>query len=111
MANKIVLLTSHDTRYYREADRIIHLKDGKIEDEHSLVERELEEKSATRETKTAKDVWCDPGKHEKATSLKQEEEDREHGRVAFKVYKEYFLYGASAIVLFIISIVFLSGQG
>jgi hypothetical protein len=40
-----------------------------------------------------------------------QEEERETGKVAFKVYKEYFLYGASAIVLFIIALAFFSGQG
>ena len=59
-------------------------------------------------------VWRDPSKPAGlATSgdVPPQEEERETGKVAFKVYKEYFLYGASAIVLFIIALAFFSGQG
>ena len=111
-------MTTHHPRYRKEADKIIYLKDGKIEefkDELPLAESELE--NATPDGKTAGDVgvWRDPRElDESLTSgdvLLQQEEDRETGRVAFKVYKEYFLYGASAIVLFVIALVFFSGQG
>ena len=44
-------------------------------------------------------------------TINQVDEERGIGRVAFKVYKEYFTYGAWAIVCFIIALVYLSGQG
>ncbi|CAB4039916.1 multidrug resistance-associated 4-like, partial [Paramuricea clavata] len=67
LSSKIVLLTTHDTRYYQEADHIIHLA-------------ETECLMGTRR------------------------------EVKMCVYKEYFLYGVSAIVLFIVFLVFYSGQ-
>ena len=44
-------------------------------------------------------------------TIKQDDEERGIGRVAFKVYKEYFSYGARPVVCFIVALVFFSGQG
>jgi hypothetical protein len=106
-------LTTHDTRYYHEADHIVHLKGGKIEElkaELTLAEPELDQQNATPDGGDH-DVWGDPSGPGEAETLNLEEEERETGRVALKVYMEYFLYGASAIVWFIIALLFFSGQG
>ena len=44
-------------------------------------------------------------------TINQDDEERGIGRVAFKVYKEYFTYGAWAIVCVIVAFVYFSGQG
>ena len=44
-------------------------------------------------------------------TIKQDDEQRGIGRVAFKVYKEYFTYGAWATVCFIVALVYFSGEG
>ena len=44
-------------------------------------------------------------------TIDQGDEERGTGRVAFKVYKEYFTYGAWAIVCLIFALVYCSGQG
>jgi hypothetical protein len=75
-----------------------------------LAEPELDQQNATPDGGDH-DVWRDPSGPGEAETLNLEEEERETGRVAFKVYKEYFLYGASAIVWFIIASLFFSGQG
>jgi hypothetical protein len=109
-------LTTHDTRYYQEADQIIHLAGGKIEEFKtglSLAEFDLLQRNRVPDGKKAgvQDVWCFSNEEEGMETLKLEKEERETGRVAFKVYKEYFLYGVSAILLFIVFLVFYSGQG
>ena len=116
LSDKIILLTTSNTRYYQEADRIIHLKDGKIRELKAGVQlAELcgpENDTTTEEKKSADDEMpYDPDNLDIGVPLKQEREKREVGRVAFKVYKEYFSYGASAIVWFFLVLVLFSGQG
>ena len=117
MSDKIILLTTSNTKYYHEADHLVHLKDGKIRDlqvDLSLTELQEWIKKGTRPDKKKSadyEISHDPNEPTIGQSLKQEREKRELGRVAFKVYKEYFLYGASAIVLFLFILTFFSGQG
>ena len=56
-------------------------------------------------------VWRDPNRTGQTETLKHEWEERKTGRVGFKVYNEYFSYGGWAFVLFVIGLVFFSGQG
>ncbi|XP_028408178.1 multidrug resistance-associated protein 4-like isoform X2 [Dendronephthya gigantea] len=112
LANRIILLTSNGTKYYNEADHIVHLKGGKIEGQKNdmkFPDFDLKNKSEKQHEKMA--AWNDFDEQKEMRPLKVEEEWRERGRVSFNVYKEYFLFGASALVLFIIAVVFLSGQG
>ena len=116
MSDKIILLTTSNNRYYHEAEHIIHLKDGKIrkvQADLSLAELEkIQKDTRPGEKKSAdQEILHDPNELASGQSLKQERENREIGRVSSKVYKDYFLYGASAIVLFLFILVFFSGQG
>ena len=109
-------MTTPNTRYYQEADHIIHLEDGKItelKDDLPLAEFEGLQKDTTQGEKESADHETSHDQNEISSgqSLKLQKEKREFGRVAFKVYKEYFLYGASIIVLFFFVLVFISGQG
>lgn len=79
----------------------------------SLAELEKIEKDTQAEEQKSghHEMAHDPEELISGQPLKQGREKHEIGRVAFKVYKEYLLYGASAIVLFIFILVFFSGQG
>ena len=109
-------MTTDQPRYRQEAGHIINLIDEKIEElKDELPSAASENTAPGGKSAEGTDVWRNPSETEDSTAsgdvLRQEEEERETGRVAFKVYKEYFLYGASATVLFIIAMVFFSGQG
>ena len=116
LSDKIILLTTPNNRYFHEADLIIHLKDGKIREitaDLSLAELEKIEKYTQAEEQKSEhhETVNDPNGLTSGEPLKQESEKREVGRLAFRVYKEYLLYGASAIVLSVFILVFFSGQG
>ena len=109
-----MLLTTHNTRYFQEADQIHHLKDGKIielkVDDTQTGLQEL----VRRNEKISKDNEDECNEYKKENdnqTMKQVDEEREGGRVAFKVYKEYCLYGSCAVVCFIVALVYVSGQG
>ena len=116
MANKIVLLTTHNSRYFHEADEIIYLSGGKIEElkVDVLKSEMLPLESARHDEKISEDSddegYQDTEENNKR-AINQDDEERGIGRVAFKVYKEYFTYGAWAIVCFIVALVYCSGQG
>ena len=112
LANKIILLTTHDTKYYHEADHIVHLRDGKIEVlETYTTFSDSNLGKGSEKNKKKIEALGDSGERERAQTLKPQEEGHEIGRVAFNVYKEYFLFGGSALVLIVIALVFFSGQG
>ena len=70
--------------------------------------------SASHDEKMSEDsddeFYQDNEENNKRT-IKQDDEERGIGRVAFKVYKEYFTYGAWAVVCFMVVLVYCSGQG
>ena len=112
-------MTTHASKYYRDADHIVHLNGGIItrqgdfqdlKAELSLAESDWDQKRALRDGK-AEEVWHDPCKPGGGETLEEQVEERKVGRVSFSVYKEYFSYGASALALCIIALVLFSGQG
>ncbi|XP_028391901.1 multidrug resistance-associated protein 4-like [Dendronephthya gigantea] len=114
LANRIVLLTTHDTKYYHQADRIVYIRNGKVEELTPQTyapspDSKMKKLNEEHDEKTV--TLRGSGEHGGAQTLQPEEEERETGRVAFNVYKEYSLFGASASVLVVIALVFFSGQG
>ena len=111
LAGKIVLLSTHNSRYFKEADQIVHLRGGKIKefkaDSSDLM---LLEKSTTQD-KTLDNKYREYNKENDKNTTVQEDEERGFGRVAMKVYKEYLLYGTWPSVTFIVVLMFFTGQG
>ena len=106
----------HNARYYDEADHIIHLKGGIVEQHQSepaTMQPELDQRNTRLDGDKAvsQEVWRDPNKTRQTGPLKHEGEERKIGRVKFKVYKEHFLHGGWAFVLFVVGLLFFSGQG
>ena len=125
LVDRIVLLSTHTTHFMKEADYVVKLKRGVIvsqgkfesmkdeltgmgseEDHHSLTfaeENAVMDKSQMKkemeENEPTGALFC------------QVKEDRVTGNVSFKVYGEYFTYGASVAVLLFVALVLLSGQG
>ena len=62
-------------------------------------------------SKDSDDECYDNDEESNKRTINQDDEERRTGRVAFNVYKEYFTYGAWAIVCFIVAMVYLSGEG
>ena len=114
-------MTTHASKYYRNADHIVHLNGGiitrqgdfqELKAELSLAESDLtHQQRALPDGKNAEEVWHDSCKPGGGETLEEQVEERKVGRVSFSVYREYFSYGASALALCIIALVFLSGQG
>ena len=116
LAKKIVLLTTHNSRYFHEADEIIYLRGGKIEElKIDVLQSEmllLESASHDENMSEDSDDECyEDNEEDNKRTINQDEEERGIGRVAFKVYKEYLTYGAWAIVCIIVALVYCSGQG
>ena len=116
LAKKIVLLTTHNSRYFHEADEIIYLRGGKMEElkVDALQSEMLLLESARYDENMSEDsddeCYQDNEDNDKRT-INEDDEERGIGRVAFKVYKDYFSYGARPVVSFIVALVFFSGQG
>ena len=116
LSGKIVLLTTHNTRYFQEADQIVYLREGKHEElKFDAPQREMLVKESVEHDKEMsednKDECHEDNERNDKKSINQDVEERGIGRVTFKVYKEYFAYGAYAIVCFIVALVYFSGQG
>ena len=116
LANKIVLLTTHNSRYFHEADEIIYLRGGKMEEPKvdALQSEMLLPKSASHDenmSEDSDDECYQDNEENNNEAIKQDDEERGTGRVPFKVYKEYFTYGAWSIVCFVVTFVYFSGQG
>ena len=116
LSDKIVLLTTHNTRYFQEADQIVYLKEGKHEESkfdapqgEMLLKESIEHEEEMSEDN--KDECHEDNKRNDKKSINQDVEERGIGRVTFKVYREYFAYGAYTIVCFIVALVYFSGQG
>ena len=62
-------------------------------------------------SKDSDDEYYDNYEENNKRTINQDDEERGIGRVAFKVYKEYFTYGAWATVCFVVAMVYLSGEG
>ena len=124
LVDRIVLLSTHTTRFRKEADYIVKLKRGVVvsqgtfesmkdkligmgseEDYHSLT---FEEENSEMDESLRREIK----ENEPTDALFcLAKEDRETGNVSFKVYLKYFTYGASIAVLLFVALVLWSGQG
>ena len=62
-------------------------------------------------SKDSDDECYDNDEENNKRTINQDDEERRTGRVVLNVYKEYFAYGAWAIVCIIVAMVYLSGEG
>ncbi len=121
MSDRIVLLTTHATKYYAEADHIVQLQGGTIVAQGSFeaLKTTLPVKGSSLDESCAKDskidgqseVWVHDGKDEQGVNLQEEEEDRKSGSVSLKLYLEYLLHGASPLILLVVPVLYFSGAG
>ena len=125
LADRIVFLTTNNSRYLSKANYMVKLERGIVvnqgnfqttndEDiEMALVRRPRLLKS--QKSFSIENLTAIPEDSEESESmakiLREEEEYREIGMVPFKVYREYFTYGAPVLVLLLVALVYLFGQG
>ena len=121
LSDRMVFLTTHSTKYYSTADRIIQLEAGSILAQGNLetlkntlaFEEFVHEEPGKQDMKIVDDgeVWGCSGKFVECANLEKEEEDQKRGSVSLKVYLKYLLYGASPCILFAVPILYFSGAG
>ena len=125
LADRIVLLTTRTTRYLKEADYIVKLKGGvivaqgnfnEIKEEFSEIECGADKPSVSSaeghlgiDQKNACEEMVQSEKM--GEILREAKEDREIGSVSRHVYWEYFVNGASPLILLLVASVYLVGQG
>ena len=123
LADRIVLLTTRTTRYLKEADYIVKLKGGVIVAQGNF--NEIKEEFS--------EIECGPGKPSVSSAeghtdqknaceemvqsekmgeiLREAKEYREIESVSNHDYWEFFVNGASPIILLLVALVYLVGQG
>ena len=121
LSDRIVLLTTHATKYYSVADRIVLLEGGTIATQGNLetlkttlpLTESVHDEPGIKDNEMVGNVelWGDTGKSIEGVNLEEEEEERKRGIVPLKVYLEYFLYGASPFILLLVPVVYFSGGG
>ena len=57
------------------------------------------------------EIWSHSGETSGGVSLEEEIEERKVGKVSWRVYQEYFRYGATPLFLFLVPVIFYSGEG
>ena len=116
LSDRIVLLTTHATKYCAVASHIVHLDGGRIVNQGTFeaVKSSLpidESNEKTSKSESQRNVWSDAGELMRGVSLKEEKEDRNFGSVSWKLCLDYFRNGASCLFLIIVPIIYFSGQG
>ena len=123
LADRIVLLTTRTTRYLKEADYIVKLKGGvivaqgnfnEIKEEFSEIECRPDKPSvSSAEGHTDQKNACEEmvQSEKMGETLREAKEDREIGSVSHHIYWEFFVNGASPLILLLVALVYLVGQG
>jgi ABC-type multidrug transport system ATPase subunit len=121
LSDRIVLLTTHATKYYADAAHIVQLEGGTIVAQGSFealkttlpLKGSILDESCARGSKIVgqREVWSHDGKDVEGVNLQEEEEDRKSGSVSLKLYLEYLLHGASPFILVLVPVLYFSGAG
>ena len=125
LADRIVLLTTHQLHNFKDADHIVKLDRGKIvaqgdpesmkkyfnQIEFDMGQHDVISVQESRKT-TDKNFDEEMAEDEQMTEiLREAEEGRVIGYVSLKVYWEYFKSGVPVFVLLLVAVIFCAGKG
>ncbi|XP_044266058.1 probable multidrug resistance-associated protein lethal(2)03659 isoform X2 [Tribolium madens] len=126
LKDKICILITHQLQYLSSADKIIIMKDGKIEmqgtytelqtsglDFAKLLEQfhiEEEEEKDKKKAKSRQNSECTVEKEEENEEPSIEKEQMKSGSIKGKLYLEYLRAGGGKIMITLLALAFLIGQ-
>ena len=120
LSDRIVLLTTHATKYYPMADRIVQLGEGGVILTQGSYETfkttlplnvSLEDDTSPKDRVDRRELWGDNEEFVEGVNLEKEEEERKSGTVSLKFYVEYLLHGASPFIALLVPVLYISGAG